>query len=146
MVIAVGDVDIGVLRGCGLLDGCAVVRCSKLCEVYAENAVLVLGRDAELRCDISDVFAAVVCSELCHPVERLKGVPILTCGMGARNTISVTSRTSDRMTLALNRRIATVRGCCEPMELPLSLCASSDDYDHMAAFAAAVVLGRVGAD
>lgn len=146
MVIAVGDVDFGVLRGCGLLDGCAVVRCSDLCEVYAENAVLVLARDAVLRCDVSDVFAAVVCSEYRSPVERLRGVPILTCGMGARNTISVTSRTSDRMTLALNRRIATVRGCCEPMELPLPLCASSDDYDHMAAFAAAVVLGRVGAD
>lgn len=146
MVIAVGDVDIAVLCGCGLLDGCAVMRCRELCEVHAENAVLVLGRDAALRCDISDVFAAVVCSELCHPVERLRGVPILTCGMGARNTISVTSRTADSMTLALNRRVATLRGCCEPMELPLSLCAPSDDYDHMAAFAAAVVLGRVGAD
>lgn len=76
------------------------------------------------------------------PTERLSGVQIITCGRCAKNTVCVTSNDGETLTLALNRGITTLRGFCEPMELPVKRTAASE-YDCMAAFAAAVLLGRL---
>ena len=68
---------------------------------------------------------------------------MITCGISGRNTVSVTSKTSDSITLSLNRAIHTLGGLCEPMELPIPLYEGYSDFDHMAAFAATVIFGRI---
>jgi len=75
--------------------------------------------------------------------ERVSGVQIITCGRGAKNTVSVTSDNGEILTLALNRAVETLCGICEPMELPVERRGRSD-YLCMAEFAARILLGEIG--
>lgn len=74
--------------------------------------------------------------------ERVSGVQLITCGRGAKNTVSVTSDSGDRLTLSLNRAVETLCGVCEPMELPVERRGRSD-YLCMAEFAAMILLGEI---
>ncbi len=110
--------------------------------IHAPTSVLIAGEDAQLPCSFS-VFAAVVDADSGFDAEMLRGTAVLTCGVSGRNTVSMTSRTPERVTLSLNRSVTTLRGVCEPFELPVQRLPDTTDFDCMAAFAAAVVLGAV---
>lgn len=142
-IIAVGKVNILPLIGSELVPQCSVICAREITALKAEQAVLVVGKDSSLPYELS-AFAAIVDCDNSFDPRRLKGVPVITCGMGSRNTVSVTSKTTERITLSLNRSIHTLRGICEPLELPLPLYRELEDYDYMAAFAASLLLGNIG--
>ncbi|MCH5293988.1 MAG: hypothetical protein J1E07_09675, partial [Treponema sp.] len=62
------------------------------------------------------------------------------CGVSSKNTVSVTSRTTDKITLSLNRSVQTADGVCEPLEQPIPDNGNVSEYDLMAAFAAKILL------
>lgn len=134
-VVAVGKVNISALLPC-----CGIVCCEGVTSINSDRAVLVVGEGAQLPEGMS-VFAAIVDADASVQLDALHGIAVITCGLSGRNTVSITSRTADRITLSLNRAIHTQRGLCEPMELPVPLREGCLDFDYMAAFAAAVVFG-----
>lgn len=139
-VIAVGEVNVS-----GLLSGeafiyCEVVHARHITEISAKQAVVVAGEGAVLPEGLS-ALAVIVDADSDIDVSALQGNAVITCGLSAKNTVSVTSKTSDSITLALNRAIHTLSGLCEPMELPTRFCEGYSDFDYMAAFAATVVFG-----
>ena len=75
-----------------------------------------------------------------HP----RSVQLISCGVSAKNTVSVTSRTPEVLTLSLNRSMRGKKGVCEPFELPIRLAETNvpdvSEYDRMAAFAAETLL------
>ncbi len=120
-----------------------IISAEKLTDAEDESCVLVLGKDAVINAERMSIFAAVVNADEDFPADALKGIPVITCGMGRCNTVSVTSRTSEMITVSLNRTISSMSGVCEPQELPLPLISGADEYDHMAAFALLLLLGRL---
>ncbi len=124
-----------------------VFRCDSLIAagglrlLRSPESVLIVGEDAELP-RFLEVFAATADADGSFDAKPLRGTAVLTCGISGRNTISVTSRTSDSITLSLNRSVMTLRGICEPFEFPLTYPHGASDYDIMSAFAAAVALGN----
>ena len=142
-VITVGKLDILPLLDGSTLPRCGVVCTPVLSSLHAEEAVLIVGDGAVLP-DRLCVMAAVVDSDSGFRQHRLNGTPVITCGLGSRNTISITSKTAEYVTLSLNRSIHTLNGLCEPLELPMPVLDGMEDYGYMAAFAASILLGNIG--
>ena len=141
-VIAVGKVRVSELLSGEVFTRCEVVCADILTEISAQRSVVIAGEGAVLPRG-AEAFAVVVDADADIDLSALRGNSVITCGISGRNTISVTSKTSDSITLSLNRAIHTLHGLCEPMELPVPFCEGCTDFDHMAAFAAAVVFGKV---
>lgn len=110
-------------------------------EVDCPGCVVVLSENAAVPL-IKRAAGVVVNGDCCGaiPTGRLGGVQLVTCGRCVKNTVSVTSDSGDRMTLALSRAVTTLHGVCEPMELPLERSPGVTEYGCMAAFSAAVIL------
>ncbi len=141
-VIAVGKVNISGLLSGELFPACEVVSTESIRAVQARNSVVVLGEGAVISERI-DALAVVIDADAEMIPESLCGNAVITCGIGSRNTVSVTSKTADMITLSLNRAVHTLKGLCEPMELPVPLHEEHSDFDYMAAFAASVLSGKV---
>lgn len=141
-VAVIGRAGIHLVLGV-LLPHCGIISTEILSFASDDNCILVLGENADITADRNSVFAAVVNSDAGFPAEKLKGIPVITCGMGGHNTVSVTSRTAEKITVSLNRTISSMSGVCEPQELPMPLVSGAEEYDYMAAFAAALLLGRI---
>ena len=141
-VIAVGQVNISGLLSGEAFPRCEVVRTQHITEMSAQQSVVVAGEGAQLPEGFS-ALAVIVDADSDIDLSKLRGNAVITCGISGRNTVSVTSKTSDSITLSLNRAIHTLGGLCEPMELPIPLYEGYSDYDHMAAFAATVIFGRI---
>lgn len=142
-VIAVGKVKISELLSGDPFAQCEVVCADSLTELSAKRSVVIAGEGAVLPEGLT-AFAVVVDADADIDLSALRGNSVITCGIGGRNTVSVTSKTADSITLSLNRAVHTAKGLCEPMELPVPLYEGCSDFDHMAAFAAAVIYGIVG--
>ncbi|MGN0687214.1 MAG: hypothetical protein ACI4KA_03810 [Oscillospiraceae bacterium] len=143
---------IAVTGNCGItkildgtiLPGCNIICAEKLSEISADDVPLVIGENAVLP-DRLSVLAAVVNCDVYFDLSALKGTAVICCGHSCKNTVSVTSKTSEFITLSLNRSIHTLKGLCDPLEMPLPLLQTvTDDYDYMAAFAASIILGNIG--
>ena len=139
MIITTGKINLAALLGGQQI--CGMISADNISQLYSDSAVLVLGRGAVIPENIS-VFAVIADADEGFDVEKLKGCAVLTCGMGGRNTVSVTSRTSERITVALNRSIRTLGGICDPMELPVAIHDGISDYEYMATFAALLLLDK----
>lgn len=142
-VIAVGNVKISELLSGDPFVRCEVICADSLTELLAQRSVVIAGEGAVLPEGLT-AFAVVVDTDADIDLSVLRGNSVITCGIGGRNTVSVTSKTADSITLSLNRAIHTLRGLCEPMELPVPITDGCTDFDHMAAFAVAVIYGIVG--
>ena len=143
IVTVVGQSDILPLFDENVLPHCGIICAPALTQLEAKEAVLVIGEGAVLPEKLS-VLAAVVDNDSGFNASLLNGTAVVTCGLGSRNTVSITSKTAEYVTLSLNRSIQTLKGICEPMELPLPVREDVDDYAYMAAFAASVLLGNIG--
>ncbi len=141
-VIVVGDSDISGLLSGEVFPRCEVVITDSAREINARDSVVVAGHVTVLPERVT-AFAAVVDADADIDLSALRGNSVITCGIGCRNTVSVTSKTADRITLSLNRAVHTVKGLCEPLELPVPLYESYTDFDYMAAFAVSVIFGNV---
>lgn len=140
-VIAVGQVNISGLLSGEVFPRCEVVCAQHITEISAQHSAVAAGAGARLPEGFS-ALAVIVDADAAVDLAALRGNAVITCGISGRNTVSVTSKTSDRITLSLNRAIHTLNGLCEPMELPVPLYEGYSDFDYMAAFAAAVVFGE----
>lgn len=112
--------------------------------VDCPECVVTLGAGAELP-EVRRAAGVLINGDCCGelPVERLNGVQLITCGRGGKNTVCLTSDSGDRVTAALNRAVMSVNGVCEPLEYPMERLPGTSEYGCMAAFAAAVLLGKI---
>ncbi|MBP1580552.1 MAG: hypothetical protein J6B57_10740 [Oscillospiraceae bacterium] len=120
------------------------VYAEKVLSVDCPECAVLVWDGAEIPC-VSRAAGVMINGDSAgaFPAERLSGVQLITCGRGAKNTVSVTSDDGETLTLALNRAVATPEGVCEPMELPVRRGGRSE-YGCMAEFAAGVILGLIG--
>ncbi len=140
----VGKVRLDRLLDGGVFPICDVVTMNSLGCLKAEDSVLVIGRKPQLSGGEISAFSVVVNADEQFGREALCGQSVISCGMSGRNTVSVTSKTVDSITLSLNRAITTMKGLCEPLELPVKRVGGCSDYDYMAAFAVSLLLGNTG--
>lgn len=108
--------------------------------IRAPESVVILGRNGTAR--VESALGVVVSGDGTLP-ELPADIQLITCGSGAKNTVSFSSSTEAWITLSLNRSMRTAAGICDPLELPVPKTGGFDEYDHMAAFAAALLLGNV---
>lgn len=144
-VLIVGESNAGELLNGGSLPECEIVSATAAKEVDCPECAVIIGEGAEF--PVVKRAAGVVISGDSGgiiPTERICGIQVITCGRCGKNTVCVTSSAGEQLTLALNRGISTLGGFCEPMELPVKPPQNASEYDCMAAFAAAALLGMIG--
>ena len=125
------------------LEGVKVIKAEKKACIDCGEAAVIVGRDGDV--SVRCALGVIVDGER-FSGNLPRGVQLITCGISPKNTVSVTSRTDDKITLSLNRTIRTQKGgICEPLEQPVDLKnpagSTEDEYDIMAAFAAKLLLG-----
>ena len=130
-------VIIGESRADELLKNHSIIKTDSIAEINCENAAVILGKNA--RADIRTALGVIVNND--ETSDYPPCVQIIACGVSPKNTVSVTSRNSEKITLSLNRSVRTANGICEPLELPVSTLNYSE-YDLMSAFAAEILLGK----
>lgn len=127
-----------IVGECGAELGCPVVRTRGEAAVDCPFAAVIVGKGASV--EVSSALG-VIADGGSFRQKLPRGIQLITCGVSPKNTVSVTSRTADRLTLALNRSVRTAAGICEPLEQPVAAAEGEDEYDIMAAFAARIILG-----
>ena len=106
-------------------------------EINSSSAAVIVGENAKIK--IRSALGVIVSDEFSGSVPR--GIQLITCGISPKNTVSITSRTDEKITLSLNRSIRTSSGICEPLEFPVSVPEILSEYDIMSAFAARLLVG-----
>ncbi len=142
-VITYGKSGASELFG-GIFPECPEVAVDGNGSVRAGDGVIIFAENCHYAPEGTKALAAVINGDTSFDASNLKETQIITCGIGAKNTISVTSRTADSMTLSLNRSLQTLKGICEPQELPIKTPSDAVPYDYMSAYAASLVLGKMG--
>ena len=138
-VLTAGDFT-GELFG-GVFPECGLISADMVRTVDAADCVLIL-RDDSPKLSIKNALGVVFNGDT--PPEILPdGIQLISVGIGAKNTVSISSRAADSITLSLNRTIQTEKGVCEPLELPVAADESANVYDYMSAFAASVLMGKI---
>lgn len=130
-------VIVGDSRADELLENVSVIKADRSARISCKDAVVIIGKGG--RADIISALGVIVDGD--EPSADLpRFVQVIACGVSAKNTVSVTSRTTDKITLSLNRSVQTADGVCEPLELPVDDNGNVSEYDLMAAFAAKILL------
>ena len=128
---------VGESRADALLGEFSTVKAYDYAKISCSDAVVIMGKNA--RVDIISALGIIVDGD--EPAADIpRFVQVIACGVSAKNTVSVTSRTPEKITLSLNRSVQTADGVCEPLELPTDDIKSVSEYDLMAAFAAKILL------
>ncbi|MCH5204568.1 MAG: hypothetical protein J1F03_07450 [Oscillospiraceae bacterium] len=134
MLIVIGDTNAPSLFG-KIFPETELVRARGDVEISAPDAVVIAKTKAF---EVLNAFGVIVGENA--EVNTPRGVQLIVCGNSPKNTVSMTSRTSDKITLALNRAVKTQNGICEPLELPVDLLGGFSEFDYMSAFAGAILL------
>ena len=120
-----------------LLNEFSIVKANEFAKISCMDAVVIIGKNA--RADISSALGVIVDGD--EPATDIpRFVQVIACGVSSKNTVSVTSRTTEKITLSLNRSVQTVDGVCEPLEQPIPDNGNVSEYDLMAAFAVKILL------
>ena len=128
---------VGESRADELLDDLSTIKANGYAKIKCKDAVVIIGKKG--RADVTSALGVIVDGD--EPAAELpRFVQVIACGVSPKNTVSVTSRTSDKITLSLNRSVQTSGGVCEPLEQPIPDNGSVSEYDLMAAFAAKILL------
>lgn len=125
------------------LSGFSVVKADGSADIDCENAAVIVGSNTSSSSfNVKSALGVIVDGESFN--GRIPhGIQLITCGISPKNTVSVTSRTDDKITLSLNRAIRTAEGICEPLEQPVELNEPNpNEYNIMAAFAAKLLLSN----
>ena len=120
-----------------LLEKYSIIKADNYATIDCENAAVILGKNAHAK--IKRALGVIVDNDTTDIYPQF--VQLITCGISSKNTVSVTSRNTDKITVSLNRSVRTANGICEPLEFPISALDYSE-YDLMAAFAAEILLGK----
>lgn len=120
-----------------LLSEFSIVKANEFAKISCMDAVVIIGKNA--RADISSALGVIVDGD--EPATDIpRFVQVIACGVSSKNTVSVTSRTTEKITLSLNRSVQTADGVCEPLEQPIPDNGNVSEYDLMAAFAVKILL------
>lgn len=132
----------GECRADILLKDFPLIKARELPVIDCGCAAVILGKDAraEVRAALGVVIDSDESADVLSALALPRSVQIITCGVSPKNTVCVTSRTPEKLTLSLNRSIRTASGVCEPLELPVDFMESFSEYELMAAFAAKLLL------
>lgn len=131
-------VIVGKCRAENLPEDASVIKADSCELIDCESAAVILGAGA--RAEIRSALGVIVDGD--EPADDLpRGVQLITCGVSPKNTVSITSRTPDKITLSLNRSIRTQSGVIEPLEQPVPANSSISEYELMASFAAKLLTG-----
>lgn len=114
------------------------IKAERSAKIDCEIAAVIVGKGAGL--EVSSALGVIADGESFR--QKLpRGIQLITCGVSPKNTVSITSRTAEKLTLSLNRSIRTESGkICEPLEQPVNVRNNIDEYDVMAEFAAKMLL------
>ncbi|MDE6732273.1 MAG: hypothetical protein K2J77_05285 [Oscillospiraceae bacterium] len=129
---------IGECNDACILSGVSVIKASSAELIDCPDAAVILGAGARVENIRAALSVIVNGDELSKDLPR--GVQLITCGVSPKNTVSITSRTPEKITLSLNRSIRTKSGVIEPLELPVPLENALSEYEMMARFAAGLLL------
>ncbi len=135
-VLTVGDLT-GDLFG-GVFPACGVISADSVGTVDAADCAVIL-RKSSPKINIKSALGVIFNGDT-PPDVLPDGVQLISVGIGAKNTVSISSRAADSITLSLNRTIRTQNGVCEPLELPVPADENADVYDYMSAFAASLLI------
>ncbi|MDE7192926.1 MAG: hypothetical protein K2O14_03045 [Oscillospiraceae bacterium] len=135
-VLTVGDLSEGLIGG--IFPVCGMISAEHVGTVDAADCAVIL-RENSPGISIKNALGVIFNGDT--PPEALPdGVQLISVGIGAKNTVSISSRAADSITLSLNRTIRTENGVCEPLELPVPAAENADVYDYMSAFAASLLV------
>lgn len=114
--------------------------------VQMENCILLFKENcAGLgTVDLPKACAAVLEPENEQAASLLQArhIPIVTCGLSQKNTVTFSSRTPTTAVISLQREIHTTTGePVDPRELPVALSAPREDYPLLATVAALWLAG-----
>lgn len=137
MLIITGDTNAGGLFG-RAFPAVELICARGNVEVNAKNSVVIAKNSRP-----AVVSALGVITEENAELDIPRGIQLIDCGNSQKNTVSITSRTADKITLALNRAVKTENGMCEPLELPIPFFDGFSEFDYMSAFAAALLQGNI---
>lgn len=130
-------VIVGKCRAEALPEGVSVIKADSSGLIDCADAAVILGTGA--RAEIRSALGVIADGD--DPADDLpRGVQLITCGVSPKNTVSITSRTPEKITLSLNRSIRTQSGVIEPLEQPVPANDSLSEYELMASFAASLLL------
>lgn len=132
-------ITVGNSRSEELLCGIPYIKAESGAVINCPAAAVVIGRGAEA--EIVSALAVIVDgdSDFEIRIEIPRGVQLIACGLSQKNTVSVSSRTEEKITLSLNRAVRGEYQLTEPLELPHEIKALPNgisEFDIMAAFAA----------
>lgn len=113
------------------------VVAEKRAVINAPSAAVIVEKNAAA--EIKSALGIIADEDGCFG-EFPRGVQLITCGVNPKNTVSFTSRSTDKITLSLNRAIRAKTGIAEPLELPADFVDGLTEFDYMAAFAASLLL------
>lgn len=136
MLIIVGEANASGLFG-KIFPETEFVHTQKNAQINAPNSVVIVKSGIP---EVLSAFGVIVGENAELNVPR--GVQLIVCGNSPKNTVSITSRTADKITLALNRAVRTKNGVCEPLELPVDHINGFSEFDYMSAFAAELLQGE----
>ena len=130
-------VIVGEFRADLLPEGVSIIKANSCEHIDCESAVVILGTNANV--EIRSALGVIANGD--EPAEDLpRFVQLITCGVSPKNTVSITSRTPEKITLSLNRSIRTQSGVIEPLEQPVPANDRVSEYELMAGFAAALLI------
>lgn len=108
--------------------------------VRSADSAVIIGKNGEAH--IENALGIIVSGDD-PPTDIPAGIQLITCGAGAKNTVSFSSLTESGITLSLNRSMNTAAGRCDPLEFPAAGTGGADVFSYMSAFAAALLLGII---
>ena len=76
-------------------------------EINSADAVVIVDKTADVK--ITAALAIIVEGDD-HFHDFQRGIQLITCGSGHKNTVSITSRTDDKIAVSLNRAIRSKNG------------------------------------
>lgn len=115
--------------------------------VYSDTAVVVFKEAGKLNVGFDTQKQVVAIVDSCNQdVMKLVSeteLPAITCGLSARDTITLSSINEDSAVIDLQRSITCFDGkIMEPQEIPISLCSTIDSFALMCVAAIFILSGN----
>lgn len=116
--------------------------------IFSETAIIIVKDGESLTTGFETNRQAIAVVDSCNKdVMRLVGetkLPAITCGLSARDTITLSSISEDSAVINIQRSISCFDGTViEPQEIPVTLCSSIDSFALMCAAAIFILSGNI---
>lgn len=116
--------------------------------IQSDNTIIIFKDMVDINIEPVKGHRAVAvldsCNEKLIPLVASTGLPAVTCGLSARDTITLSSIGSESAVIDLQRSINCFNGSiAEPQEIPVYLGASVDSFALMAAASIYILSGKV---